>query len=131
VRRLRDGKAATCSLVSRKPRGFPERKEHVGLGRVPHTSKSLGVVGVEQEDGMLLLLLMTRRSACVLGERVEEHAGDRGVNDDGAPNESLFAARARFTFHVERPREEKRPQDVGRRRKELSRVDSVELLGRQ
>jgi hypothetical protein len=44
-----------------------------------HAPKFSGVVLVEQEDGVVRILLVERRSACVLGERVEDLAGDRKV----------------------------------------------------
>jgi hypothetical protein len=44
-----------------------------------HALKLSGVGLVEHEDGVALILLVARRSACVLGERVEDLAGDREV----------------------------------------------------
>jgi hypothetical protein len=96
-----------------------------------HAPKSSGVVVVEHEDGVLRILLVPRRSACVTGERVEDLTGDREVGDDGAHDETSFASRARCAVHVECPREKKCPRDVRRCRKEQPAVDAVEMRGGQ
>jgi hypothetical protein len=44
-----------------------------------HATKLPGVVLIEHEDGVVRILLVARRSACVLGERVEDLAGDTEV----------------------------------------------------
>ncbi len=44
-----------------------------------HAPKLSGVVLVEYEDGVVRILLVARRSACVLGERVEDLPGDSEV----------------------------------------------------
>jgi hypothetical protein len=96
-----------------------------------HAPKSLGVVLAEHEDGVLRILLVTRQSACVLGESVEDLTGNREVGDDAAHDEASFASRTRLVVHVECPREKKCPRDVRCRREEQPAVDAVEVRGGQ
>ncbi len=42
-----------------------------------HAQKLSGVGLVEHDDGVVLVLLVARRSACVLGERVKDLTSDR------------------------------------------------------
>jgi hypothetical protein len=75
----RGEKRRRVRVVSRYTCDFPAKKTHIGPKRMQHAPKLSGVVLVKHEDGVLRILLVARRSACVFGERVEDLAGDRKV----------------------------------------------------
>ncbi len=94
VTRVETRRRARVVLASfRENHVISRKKVHVGLGCMQHAPSLSGVVLVELEDGVLRILLVTRRSACVTGERVEDCTGDREVGDDGARDEASFASR--------------------------------------